>query len=204
MKTVSESTENSGNSQKKTSKKFIGTKKANRALGVFLRNSYRTHTALSALADRKANIMIRFNSILISILIVFFKSIFEINPATLISGIVFLTTALFSLAFATFAARPHITRLNKDDLDWQATKDNMYFFGSFTELSLADYEKAFDEMAKDPSIIYGNMSRDLYHLGKVLNLKFKYLKWAYDIFLAGLGFTVLAFLFSFFLFNSSG
>ena len=173
-------------------------KRSQRALDNFLRNSYRTHTTLSTLADRKANIMIRFNSILISILIVFFNNIVEINPAALISGIAFLITALISLAFATLAAKPHITKIKKSTGSHSLLKQNIFFFGNFVDFQQTDYENAFSEMMKDVPLIYGNMARDLFHLGKVLNQKFKYLKWSYNIFLIGLTFTVIAFLLSFF------
>lgn len=177
-------------------------KKGNKPLEVFLRNSYRTHTTLSSLADRKANILIKFNSILISILIVFFKNIVELNPAALISSIGFLITALGSLTFATLAARPSITQSNRGSFDIDKVKQNIFFFGTYSNLTLENYEKAFAAMAKDIPTIYGNMSRDLYHHGKVLDTKFKHLKWSYDCFLTGLCFTVLAFLFSFFFFNN--
>ena len=174
-----------------------------RAMESFLRNSYRTHISLSALADRKSSIMIKFNSILISILIVFFERIIEFNPAALVSAILFLITALISLAFSTLSARPHITRLNKADENWADAKKNLFFFGNFVGLSLEDYEKAVDSMMKDKPLIYGNMVRDIYHLGKVLDTKFKYLKWSYNFFLLGLIFTVLAFLFSWMVQGSS-
>ena len=175
-----------------------------RALDTFLRNSYRTHTSMGALADRKANIMIRFNSILISILIVFFNNIMEINPAALYSGIAFMISALGSLIFATLSARPNATKLYDKKVPWTTVKDNIFFYGNFINLSKQDYMKAFNLMMQDKKTIYGNMARDLYHLGKILEKKFKFLMWSYNIFLVGLIFTVLAFLFSFFVIAPSG
>jgi len=175
-----------------------------RALDVFLRNSYRTHTSLSSLADRKSNILIRFNSILISILLIFFKEILALNPAIFISGITFLITSLISLAFATLAARPHVTEVNSASTDQQELKKNLFFFGNFVKADLQKYENAFDEMIKDKELIYGNMIRDIYYLGKVLEIKFKYIRWSYNTFLTGLTLTVLSFLLSFFWVSTSG
>ena len=177
-----------------------GGRQDQKALDTFLRNSYRTHTALSALADRKANILIRFNSILISILLIFFKEIIEINPAIFLSGFTFLITSLGSLVFATMAARPHVTRLNSSSLKTLETiKQDLFFFGNFVDLPLPRYEQAFQEMMVDRKLIYNNMIRDIYHLGKVLDVKFRYINWSYNIFLAGLTITVIAFIISFFL-----
>ena len=180
-------------------------RKNQRALDVFLRNSYRTHTGLSALADRKANILIRFNSILISILLIFFKEIIEMNPSIFISGFIFLFTSLVSLLFATMAARPHVTKLNNSPLkSLNEIKRDIFFFGNFVDLPLPRYEEAFNEMLQDNRVIYGNMIRDIYYLGKILDVKFKYITWSYNVFLVGLTLTVLAFIISFFLSNGAG
>ena len=173
--------------KKKTGQKGIDT---------FLRNSYRTHIAYSSLADKKANIMIKFNSIVISILIVFFESITDLSPAAYLSGIIFLCSALISLGFATLSARPEITKLNKSKHDLDLRKRNLLFFGNYVDMDIEDYEIAFDAMMQDYKLVYGNMARDLYFLGKVLDKKFRYLKWSYNTFLTGLGFTVFAFLIS--------
>lgn len=77
-----------------------------RALQTYFRNSYRTHINLSGLADRKSNIMVRLNSLLISILLVFFKSIVSYSHAAIVTGVIFLVSALISLIFAALAARP--------------------------------------------------------------------------------------------------
>lgn len=183
--------------------KLQGGKRDQKALDTFLRNSYRTHTSLSALADRKANILIRFNSILISILLIFFKEIIEINPAIFFSGFIFLFTSLVSLVFATMAARPHVTKLNTSSLrTLKEIKKDIFFFGNFVDLPQSRYEQAFSEMMQSNATIYGNMIRDLYHLGKVLDIKFKYIRWSYNVFLVGLTLTVLAFILSFFFSNS--
>lgn len=178
--------------------KKAGTKQVARALQTFLRNSYRTHTALSSLADRKANILVKFNSIIISVLIVFFRNIIEMNPSATVSVLLFLITTLLSLVFATLAARPKLTKHKRSPSNINVLKEDVFFFGNFIHLSLPDYEKAFAAMAQDSSCIYGNMARDLYYLGRILDKKFKYLKWSYNTFLAGLIFTVITFLLIFF------
>ncbi|MEO1215171.1 MAG: Pycsar system effector family protein [Bacteroidota bacterium] len=171
-------------------------KTGQKGIDTFLRNSYRTHIAYSSLADKKANIMIKFNSIVISILIVFFESITDLSPAAYFSGIIFLCSALVSLAFATLSASPEITKVNTSKGDLDIRKRNLLFFGNYVDMEIEEYEIAFDAMMQDYKLVYGNMARDLYFLGKVLDKKFRYLKWSYNTFLTGLGFTVFAFLIS--------
>ncbi|RMF21352.1 MAG: phosphohydrolase, partial [Bacteroidetes bacterium] len=43
-------------------------------------------------------------------------------------------------------------------------------------------------------LLYGNMARDLYHLGKVLDKKYRYLTISYNLFMVGFIATVLSFL----------
>jgi len=177
-------------------------RKAQKAFDTFLRNSYRTHTNLSALADKKANILIRFNSILISILLIFFKEILEIYPSILYSIFVFLITSLVSLAFATMAARPHMNEYiqSGDSLDAHAM-EHLFFFGNFIKLPYEKYEAGMMNIMQDHQLIYNTMIRDIYNLGEILDIKFKYIKWSYNVFLVGLTITVISFLFSFLLIN---
>ncbi|MCB9331840.1 MAG: hypothetical protein H6574_12220 [Lewinellaceae bacterium] len=55
------------------------------------------------------------------------------------------------------------------------------FFGSFIHLSLDQYEAAVDEMLRDGRLLFGNMARDLYFLGHVLDKKYKLLAYSYTI-----------------------
>ena len=165
-----------------------------RSLQTYFRNSYRVHTALSALADRKSNIMIKLNSIIISIIIVFFKFITEFNPAAFVAIIVFLITTLLSLVFATLAARPKISNVTKYDQSPDHVKRNFFFFGNYAHLDKDQYDESFKALMKDKRLIYDNMVNDLYYLGKVLDRKFRFINWSYNIFLVGLVLTVITFL----------
>ena len=71
------------------------------------------------------------------------------------------------------------------------------FFGNFVSLDLEQYEEAMDDMFRDGELIYGNMVRDLYFLGKVLDQKYKYLAMSYDVFMVGFIVTVISFMFTY-------
>ena len=74
---------------------------------------------------------------------------------------------------------------------------NIVFFGNFAHLDLEQYEEAVDAMFRDSELIYGNMVRDLYFLGKVLDQKYKYLSLSYNVFMVGFVVTVLTFMIAF-------
>lgn len=167
-----------------------------RTMQTFFRSNYRNHINLSAIADNKANIMISVNSILISVLITFlsYRNISTNNPMILLPVVIFLVTGLASLTFAILSARPKVTKLNAKLNDKAMVKKNIVFFGNFVTMKLEDYEEAMDEMFRDGQLLLGNMTRDLYFLGKVLDKKYRYLSVSYNIFMVGFLATVGTFL----------
>ena len=159
----------------------------NRAIQTFFRTNYRNHINLSAIADNKANIMISVNAILLSVLIslLTYKNITETKPMILMAIIVFFMTGLTSLIFAVLSARPKVTTTNKQSKDKILNQKNIVFFGNFVHLDLDQYEEAMDAVFRDGELMYGNMVRDLYYLGKVLDKKYRYLTTSYNIFMVG-------------------
>ncbi len=167
----------------------------------FFRSSYRSHIHLSMIADNKANIMISVNAIVISLLIsvLTYQDITTTAPQILLPVVTFLITGMTSLVFAVLAVRPKVTQLNTGDTPKKDYKKNIVFFGNFVNLELEEYEEAMDAMFREGELMYGNMTRDLYFLGKVLDKKYRYLTHSYNIFMVGFVATVLIFLASIFL-----
>lgn len=182
-----------------TSRPFSNLEKTEpvRATQTFFRSNYRNHINLSAIADNKANIMISVNTILLSVLIAFlsYQNIGQTKPIILLPVVIFLVTGLASLIFAVLSAKPKITMLNRHSgLTPQERRRNLVFFGNFVALDLEEYEEAMDALFRDSELLYGNMVRDLYHLGKVLEKKYRFLTVSYNIFMVGFIATVLTFL----------
>ncbi len=171
----------------------------NDATQTFFRANFRNHINLSAIADQKANIMISVNAIMISVLIsvLSYRNITETNPMIIMPVVIFLMTGLTSLICAVLSARPKVTRLNRSNTPKEETQKNIVFFGNFAHMDLEQYEQAMDAMFRDSELIYGNMTRDLYYLGKVLDQKYKYLSISYNVFMVGFIFTVLTFMIAF-------
>lgn len=175
--------------------------KTARGAQTFFRANYRNHINLSAIADNKANIMISVNSILISVLITVltWRNITETQPEVLMPGVIFLVTALASLICAVLSARPKVTNLNEQNPSFDHIKKNIAFFGNFVTLNLEQYEEAMDEVLRNDELLYGNMSRDLYYLGKVLSKKYYFLSISYNVFMIGFSVSVGLFLILLFL-----
>lgn len=188
-------------SQPQTTERFAGVeknKKPRKAIQTFFRTNFHNHITLSHIADNKAHIMISVNSILISIIIsVAYKNkITYTNPMLMLPIIIFLLSGLVSLVFAVMSARPKVTHIKAATLD--AAKRNMMYFGNFVSLTLQEYEQVMEEVLQSKDLLYGNMTRDMYYLGKVLDKKYRFLTISYNVFVVGLVAAVLAFLIAIF------
>jgi hypothetical protein len=89
--------------------------------------------------------------------------------------------------------------LNENVTSKEERRKNMVFFGNFVTMDLEEYEESMDALFRDSELLYGNLTRDLYFLGKVLDKKYRYLKVSYNIFMIGFVATVVTFLIMLFL-----
>jgi hypothetical protein len=60
-------------------------------------------------------------------------------------------------------------------------------------MRLQDYQWGMSQMMQDKSYMYNTMIMDIYFLGVVLARKYRYLRFAYTVFMVGLIVTVIAF-----------
>jgi hypothetical protein len=142
---------------------------------------------LSAMADHKASMLMAATFVIFTITVG--KAQNSVAPvALLILG----ASAFFSAIFAVLAVLPAI-RFRKD------APLNLLFFGSFTRLSEDEYLDQVTERLRTEDEIYRTMARDIYQNGLVLaRKKYRYLGFAYRIFLAGLTVSFVAFLVEYF------
>ena len=113
-------------------------------------------------------------------------------PITLI-----ILTCLMSVVYAIQAARPHIIRNKKGELEITSKNTSMLFFGTISKKSMEEYMAEMDTLLKSKESIYKNMTIDIYNQGKVLKRKYHLLSIAYLIFMYGFVFSVITFLIMF-------
>jgi predicted metal-dependent HD superfamily phosphohydrolase len=151
------------------------------------------HLRLSEMADRKANILISVNAIIISVSISVLFRKFETDPFLVIPTIIFLMSSVITIVLSILATRPTVTggKFTKEDITNKKT--NLLFFGNFYKASLEDYKWGMSIMMRDPEYLYGSLIKDVYFLGVVLGKKYKLLRIAYNIFMIGIVVSVMAF-----------
>jgi Family of unknown function (DUF5706) len=145
-----------------------------------VRTTQQINITLSQMADQKASILMG------ATFVVFTISVSQAAQRGLtISLSVLILFAFLSAMLAVFAIMPAV-RPNAN------LPRNVLFFGWFTQMSEDAYvDEVLDDLAND-EIIYRTMLRDIYQNGQVLqHKKYKYLGWAYRVFLAGLTLTLL-------------
>ncbi|WP_236668640.1 Pycsar system effector family protein [Hymenobacter rubidus] len=177
-----------------------------RGIETMFRTMYGNHVKLSAMADKKASMMIQLNAVLISVIITYLGAkmgkagalgpMMSGNPVLGIPVSILLVTALGSVTTAILSAQPDVTSfawLKKSPEIASNRRVNLLFFGQFTKLSLDHFQSGMREMMRQKEAIYTNMITDVYYLGEVLSRKYNLLRTSYTIFMVGLILTALSF-----------
>lgn len=166
----------------------------NRGVQTVFRTTSRNHYTLSEMVDRKSNIMISVNAIILSLII---GKIFAGNVEFSLENIpllIMLVASAGSIIFAVYAIRPEKTHGKFTAEDIRNKHGNLLFFGNFHNMSLRDYEWGMLQMLNDGDFLYGSMIKDLYYLGLTLNKKYKSIRLSLEIFTVGIIGAVISFL----------
>jgi Family of unknown function (DUF5706) len=185
-----------GKEEKKKEKKDKNKKKEDRSRGVetMFRTTAMINIHLSRIADEKAHFLLTINSIIISLLVSLVLRNLGDHPEYIIPSIVFMITSLVTFVLSILVTVPMITHgtFKKEDVENKTA--NLLFFGNYHNMDMAEYEWAMNILIKDPDFVYGSMIRDNYHLGLVLDQKFKKLRIAFWFFMIGFVISAISFL----------
>ena len=149
-----------------------------------LRTTQQHHVQLSLMADHKANMLIG------ATFIVFTLAIGQSRMGNLSLPLIALAISAFAAAALAALAVMPATAPRRDN------PPNMLFFGGFNQMTEDEFvERLLAEEFKNQESVYRTMLRDIYQMGIVLGRKkYRYLGWAYRVFLAGLTLTFLLYL----------
>ena len=150
------------------------------------------HMRLNAIADRKANIMLTLNGIIISITLSIVASDSDSNPRLIIPTSILIIVCLITIIFATLSTRPKITSGVIEKKDIENKKANLLFFGNFSRMNFEDFDWGIRQMIRDQEYLHNTMIQDFYSLGKVLDMKFRYLRICYNVFMYGIVLAVIS------------
>lgn len=141
--------------------------------------------SLSQMADGKANILIGATFVVFSLVITQ-----ALTGEVQWSVICLAVTAFASTIFAVLAITPPL-RAKAVPQEHR----NLLFFGHFSLMEEEVWTREMLSRLHDDEALYRVMLRDLYQNGMVLHRrKYRYLAYAYHLFLGGLGLTLVVFL----------
>jgi len=142
---------------------------------------------LNSMIDRKSNILISINVLILSIVLGTVLNQLDKDPHLIYPAILILLTNLASITYAVFATRPELKHGDKQT-------NNLMFYGNFHEMEEADYVNNLTSLMNQGDKLYKIIAKDTYHLGKVIDKKFKLLRKSFNIFLIGIIVSIIAFI----------
>ena len=172
-----------------------------RGIQTLYRVTMRNHLKLSDIADTKANILLSVNAIIISLAL---ANLIPYMNATadrhlLIPTLILVLFSVASIIGSVLSTWPNVTRGKFTREEVESKDVNVLFFGNFHQMPFNQFEWAMNEILKDQTHVYNSLTRDLYHLGIVLNRKYRLLRTTYAIFMVGIILSVSAFVVTFYL-----
>lgn len=187
------------NDKKKKKQKGFLADKTDKAIDTMFKTTLQNHNNLSGMVDNKANILLSVNAIIISVSLTTIIPKLD-NPANehlILPTLILIVSSAISITFAILATRPRVTKGSFTRNEVEEKKVNLLFFGNFYKMPYEDYNWAMNELMKDKEYLYNSMIKDLYHLGLVLEKKYRLLRVTYNIFMFGIIISVLAFIIAF-------
>ena len=165
-----------------------------RGIQTLFRTTIKNHYTLNEMVDRKANIMITVNSIILSLLMGGIIGRGEGLGIYLIPETILGLTCIFSIVFAIIAIRPLRTQGDFTEEEIRNKEGNLLYYGNFHNMHFRDFEWGFLQMLNDKNYLYGSMIRDFYYQGVGLHRKYHHIRWSLTIFLFGFGAAFIGFL----------
>lgn len=169
-------------------------KRDDRGIQTLFRLTSRNHFTLNAMVDRKANIMISINSIILSVMIGgLVGGLSKAWDIHLVPVLLLILTSALSIISAVLSIRPEVSHGEFTREELEARKGNLLFYGNFLKIPLKEYEREMLQLLNDRNYLYLSMIRDIYFLGETLNRKNRLLRISLNVFMAGVVVAVVLF-----------
>jgi len=172
-------------------------KTPDRGIETMFRLTSKNHFTLSSIADNKASTLISISALIISIIVSVLVRRLQEDPHLIFPTVTILITLMGTIIYAVLSTRPKVTSFTISREDISQRKGNLLFFGNFINMPVEDYEWGMKELMEDREYLYNNLIRDIYYLGVVLGKKYRYLRYAYNIFMYGLILSVILYIVAF-------
>lgn len=161
--------------------------RAERGAETLFRLVSKNHYTLNTMIDRKSNVLITINAIILSVIIGTALRQVEEDPTMIYPVSMMLITNLISITFAVMATRPESKHGNQKT-------SNLLYFGNFHEMEEQEYSDQLVNLIYKGDDLYKSIAKDTFYLGKSIKRKHGLLRKSFDVFLIGVILSVVAFL----------
>ena len=165
-----------------------------------IRTTQRNNVELTHLADNKANVLLSLNSIMLTFLIpnVVSNTDFIVERHLLIPLAILAMTCFFTIYISTMVLKP--SKFDKPRYFRGKYKNHSpLFFGNVYKMTPDEFFEKIDDTFSGKENIMGVLKQDLFYSGKRLGYKMTWIRRAFDIFLIGLFFSIIASTVAFFI-----
>lgn len=146
----------------------------------------KNHYTLNTMIDRKSNILITINALILSIIIGTVLQQLDTDPHLIYPAVMILLTNLISITFAIMATRPEPRHGDKKI-------SNLLYFGNFRDMGEKEYADQLTNLIYTGDDLYRSIATDTFYLGKSIDRKHGLLRKSFDVFLIGIILSVIAF-----------
>lgn len=152
------------------------------------------HRSLSSMADKKAELMIAVNTILLTAVVSLLLNRLEEQPLLIIPTCMLIASCLSCMVIAILVTRPNLSsgRFLPKDIGHKGV--NLLFFGNYFKMSLEEYTEGMQRLMQEKNLMYQTLLMDGYGQSKVLGRKYRLLRIAYSTFVFGLIASIAAFI----------
>ena len=149
------------------------------------------HIKLSEMADRKANLMISVNTIVISVILSAYVRKIDTPAHLIIPSVILLVVCLTTIVVSLIATNPTIAPRKKRFSKPGAPPVDLLFFGYYSQLTADEYRQHLRQLLSNEEDIYTSLIDNIYAQGQVLARKYRLLKFAYHFFMIGFSVVVV-------------
>lgn len=165
--------------------------KINKAAINIIRTTMRNNIELTAIADNKASVMLSLNGIMLTFLIPLALSnrgIIEARHLALPLLILF-ATCFITIFISAMVLKPSNF---KDYKKTSVAKNSPFFFMNFYERSPSEFVDQMNSAFTSEKHIKAALAEDLFFMGKRLTFKLNWIRISFNIFLIGVGLTLVS------------
>jgi hypothetical protein len=141
--------------------------------------------------DKKAQILVQVNALMISVLLTFALNIPEKHRLIILPIVEQMTISLAVIVISLAVTRPKRGGVLQKTSYYSGADNNLLFYGTYTGMEQEEYVQEMEYMFDDSGQIFQNLIQESFHQARMLGKKYKYLSWAYLVFSVGTGIAII-------------